>query len=215
MLLLNLWFLPCDWSVQCEMGDGLKPEPPNPEEPSSSRAQSVRDDTKILSDNRESNEFSDSSKARKKYKDVADAAQAAFESAAYAAAAARAAVELSRSNGSFGPDDSSSPSPRKIDQESVKTGPKLENLECDSKAQTCSFSSSSLGSQKELYTDANDEVDDLPREPVPEATPHFSSGQQVPLRFQAGMNVEEDDSPLRLNLETGPISMRTRRLRGC
>ncbi|KAK4741275.1 hypothetical protein SAY87_024863 [Trapa incisa] len=47
--------------------------------------------------------------------------KAAFESAAYAAADARAAVELSRSNGSFGPDSPSSRSPRKIEKRSQQS----------------------------------------------------------------------------------------------
>lgn len=212
---LFLLFLPCEWLMQAGMGDNLKPDSLNPEEPGSSRAQKARDDIASSLDRRESNELSDSSKARQKYKDVADAAQAAFESAAYAAAAARAAVELSRSNGSCSPDGPSSPSPRKIDTKPVKAGQEPESIDFNSKTQARTLSDSSLDSQKETYADANDEVDDLPREPVTEATSHISSVRQIPSTFQAGLNVEaNNDSPLRLNLGKGPVSVRTRRLQG-
>ncbi|KAK4771927.1 hypothetical protein SAY86_013702 [Trapa natans] len=100
---------------ETDMGENLKPEGPNPGEPSSSRSPRAGDDIETSLDGMESVGLSDSLKAKQKYKDVVDAAQAAFESAAYAAAAARAAVELSRSNGSFGLDSPSSRSPRKIE----------------------------------------------------------------------------------------------------
>lgn len=188
---------------------------PYPEEPSSSRARKHRDATVTSLDRRESNEFSDSFKARQKYRDVADAAQDAFESAAYAAAAARAAVELSRSNTPHGPDDSRSLSPRKGDLESKKANSEPENPEFGSRARARSFSSSSSGPQEgELRINVSDEVDELPSEPVDETISHLSSGKQIPLRFQAGLNVEADNSPFRLNLANKPISVRTRRLQG-
>ncbi|OWM89363.1 uncharacterized protein LOC116201894 [Punica granatum] len=197
-----------------KMGINSMSESPKPEEPSSSRAQRLGDDTGTSLNRRESYELSDSFKSRQKYKGVADAAQAAFESAAYAAAAARAAVELSRSSGPGSPSDPSSPSFRKGEIGSVKTNSEPENLEFESKAHARSLSSSSLVSDKELQIDANDEVNELPCEPVTQAASQVASGKQIPSRFQAGLNVEADNSPLHLNLENGPISVRNRRLWG-
>ncbi|KAL5553466.1 hypothetical protein UlMin_040867 [Ulmus minor] len=185
--------------------------------------------------------LSDSVKGRKKFRDATDAAQAAFESAAYAAAAARAAVELSRT-GSNGPDNQDSPgsqgrksSFKRVDYESEKDQVPGENQAKELKRPTPSSSSSltrhalkatAIGtssdanpSGKEIVFDESDsDTDNEQNDVLPAHT-------QIPSRFQAGQNVEssypehdaagpEVDKTPRLNLEKGPFSMRTRKVRG-
>lgn len=200
--------------TQGEMGVNLRPGSPKPEESSSLRVQRLRDNREGSLDRRESIEVSDSFKAREKYKDVADAAQAAFESAAYAAAAARAAVELSRSDTPRGPNDPSSPSPKNVDPDFAETNYDPEKLEFGNRGHAHSFSSSSSGSHGEVHINVTDEVDELPSEPVTETISHLPSWKQIPSSFHAELNVETENTPLPLNLETRPISVRTRRLRG-
>lgn len=184
--------------------------------------------------------FSGSIKPRK-YKDVADAAQAAFESAAYAADAARAAVQLSRSE-SQDPDDQNSPGSKRgklSDRyESFKSLSESQHEQNRGELKR-STSSSSLDSDGDevipMSSDAVWQADLLGKDIVfdesesdnePNTTP--SSHNQIPSRFRSGLKAESRldypaahvtggsgrQSPPRLNIEKGPFSLRTRRVRG-
>ncbi|GMN38781.1 hypothetical protein TIFTF001_008008 [Ficus carica] len=169
-----------------------------------------------------------------KYKDVADAAQAAFESAAFAAAAARAAVELSR----FGHDSDSQDSPgsrqgKSADRnEPMKLESELEEEKIPVENQTVrlkrSFSSSSSDDMNQANPSGKDVVfDDSDSETVDVKNNTSASDMKIPPRFQAGLKADsiqhsrekeaagsEGESEPRLNLEKGPFSVRTWRLRG-
>lgn len=185
--------------------------------------------------------FSDSLKARKKYRGVADAAQAAFESAAYAAAAARAAVELSRSE-PHDPDNQDSPrdEPGKFShkQNPTETASESESEEIYIERQVEELKKSvpSSSSDSASYTlDATRQADPFGKDIVFDESESDTDNEQsnrpppshmqTPSRFQAGLKIESDrrvpaaagsgiqDAP-RLNIEKGPFSVRTRRLRG-
>lgn len=168
-----------------------------------------------------------------KYKDVADAAQAAFESAAFAAAAARAAVELSRHDS----DTQDSPGSRQgksaYRNEPMKLESELEEEKIPVENQTVRLKRSSSSSSSDDMNQANpsgkDEVfDDSDSETVDVKNNTSASDMKIPPRFQAGLKADsihqhsrekeaagsEGESEPRLNLEKGPFSVRTWRLRG-
>lgn len=175
-----------------------------------------------------------SAKGKKKYRDVADAAQAAFESAAYAAAAARAAVELSRS----GHDSDNQDSPGSRQGRSVRKNKSLK-IESDSEeekapvenqtAELRSLSSSSSESATQGNSPGKGVVyDESDSKTIIGNKSKLPSQLQIPSKFQAGVEVDsiqqnslehedessETGSTMRLNLERGPLSVRTRRVRG-
>ncbi|XP_062111166.1 uncharacterized protein LOC133822742 [Humulus lupulus] len=204
--------------------------PPNPSS-SSSRGTGSGDSLHIMPEEIENN---GSAKGKKKYRDVADAAQAAFESAAYAAAAARAAVELSRSGHDF--DNQDSPGSR---QEWSARKNKSMKIESDSEEektpvgnQTAELRSLS-SSSSETITQGNPSgkgvvFDESESETIIGNKSKLPSQLQIPSRFQAGLEVDsvqqnsmeheaessDTGSTMRLNLERGPLSVRTRRVRG-
>lgn len=188
--------------------------------------------------------FSDSLKARKKYRDVADAAQAAFESAAYAAAAARAAVELSRSEPHDPHDPDNQDSPRvepgkfshKQDPTETASESESEEIYIEKQVEELKKSVPSSSSDSASYTlDATRQADPFGKDIVFDESESDTDNEQsnrpppshmqIPSRFQAGLKIESDrrspaaagsgiqDVP-RLNIEKGPFSVRTRRLRG-
>lgn len=178
--------------------------------------------------------FSDSVKAKKKYRDVADAAQAAFESAAFAAAAARAAVELSRS----GHDSDNQDSPG---SQRGKSAPRFEPMKMESESEEeqvpvanqtgelrRSLSSSPDAIIQGNPSDKDVVFDESDSETITGKHRIHQTQKQIPSRFQDGLeddsvhqNSREDDTAssgtensMRLNLEKGPLSLRTRRVRG-
>ncbi|XP_021910533.1 uncharacterized protein LOC110824261 [Carica papaya] len=176
--------------------------------------------------------FSDTAKGRKKYKDVADAAQAAFESAAYAAAAARAAVELSRSD-SHDPDDKSNPS-----TQIQKPSDESKKLESDSKNEAIHSSDKAEGSKqrkeeaeykRSMSGSSTDSADDNVKVPI---TKSFREIDPTKLLDKEIVFYDSDDESGKSNIsgratqgsgmhnlkhskiEKGPISVRTRQVRG-
>lgn len=197
-----------------------------------------------LSEEIEKNDkFSDSLKSRRKYKDVSDAAQAAFESAAYAAEAARAAVELSRSD-SHDPDSQDSPGtqPRKLHYKykPVETSSESENEEIHIENQAeelkKSIPSSSADTTrysleperhddpfgKDIVFDESDSETENEQKSTPPPHKQILSSFQADLKIETGRKHSTGDDAAgsgiqnapRLNIEKGPFSVRTRRVRG-